>query len=325
MGQVECKAPQVRCKSSAAAGGDDDGDEAVAVTDDPDVLLALVQRSWRSIPAVRTGPAPPPVDLSGSSPPDPGAMKDAVPQTFDEMAGFNAVILMGPKAPELRMLPAMFGAMPGLVEAVGDAARLGRACADLARQLSEQGVSLEEAGKFKAVLVASLRSLLPRSWNAQYEVAWGWFWARAVKGIGAHMGGRAALVQSSWAKIPTEAAPAQEGGVQIPHTFEEMMMFNMMVMAGTQGPDMGWSAAMFPAMPALVGKVASLEELDAECGAVGGRILAAGATEEAVREFEAASQASLRSLLPTDWDSDHEAAWRWFWSRVSPRLCKHLR
>ena len=61
----------------------------------------------------------------------------------------------------------MFGAMPGLVDSVGDAARLGKACADLASQLSEQGVSLEEVGKYKPVLVASLRSLLPRSWDAQ--------------------------------------------------------------------------------------------------------------------------------------------------------------
>ena len=37
-------------------------------------------------------------------------------------------------------------------------------------------------------------------------------------------------------------------------------------------------------------------------------------------EFKAVMLASLRSLLPKDWDTHHEVAWNWLWENVERML-----
>ena len=39
-----------------------------------------------------------------------------------------------------------------------------------------------------------------------------------------------------------------------------------------------------------------------------------------LKEFRSVMFASLRSLLPTTWSSEHENAWAWFWGIVEKKV-----
>ncbi|CAK9033979.1 Uncharacterized protein SCF082_LOCUS20697, partial [Durusdinium trenchii] len=41
-------------------------------------------------------------------------------------------------------------------------------------------------------------------------------------------------------------------------------------------------------------------------------------------EFKAVTLASLRSLLPAEWDSEHEVAWAWLWENIEGLLSAML-
>merc|ERR1719215_838041 len=41
---------------------------------------------------------------------------------------------------------------------------------------------------YKAVMLASLRSLVPKDWNSDHEVAWSWLWENVERMIKAQMG-----------------------------------------------------------------------------------------------------------------------------------------
>ena len=41
-------------------------------------------------------------------------------------------------------------------------------------------------------------------------------------------------------------------------------------------------------------------------------------------EFKSCMLASLRSLLPKDWTTQHEVAWSWLWENVERTLMKNM-
>lgn len=322
MGQVECKPPEVRCKPRRAAGGELEDDEVGQVTDDPEILVQYVKTSWGMIPAERTGPPPPPPGDPSQMTPD--VLKSMVPHTFLEMASFNAGVMLGPDAPQMKMLQPICTAMPKLVAAAGDKAALKRECATLSASLVEFGVTTDHVASFRGVMLASLRSLLPRHWDPQHEVAWNWFWTNACKNVCGLMGIHASIVQSSWAKIkvPDPTSPMKPGSV--PETFPDMAGFNMMFLGRPDGPDMTWTSELFPQMANLVAVVDKPSGLDAICKSLGEKLKEKGVTPASIAEFQTVLLATMRALNPNDWDAAHEAAWTWFWDNVSRRLCLAL-
>merc|ERR1712012_531594 len=42
--------------------------------------------------------------------------------------------------------------------------------------------------EFKAVMLASLRSLVPKEWNTAHEVAWSWLWENVERLVKAQLG-----------------------------------------------------------------------------------------------------------------------------------------
>lgn len=45
-----------------------------------------------------------------------------------------------------------------------------------------------DLAEFKAVTLASLRSLLPERWDSEHEVAWGWLWENVEQLLRQNMG-----------------------------------------------------------------------------------------------------------------------------------------
>lgn len=96
-----------------------------------------------------------------------------VPTDFGGMFQFNLMV-MNKEASWMEEVLDVFDAM---VRNVGVTGRLNQECSilaiKLARRWSHTNIVL---ANFKPCMLASLRSLLPRIWDSNYEVAWNWLW-----------------------------------------------------------------------------------------------------------------------------------------------------
>eukprot|EP00434_Breviolum_minutum_P002803 symbB.v1.2.002464.t1/scaffold99.1/size346285/20 len=96
-----------------------------------------------------------------------------VPENFNEMFLFNAAVMgfnMG-----INWMVAVLDQFENMVLNASNTNRLQEECDVLALRL----IKIKEPvifAEFKAVMLASLRSLIPKVWGVEHEVAWTWFW-----------------------------------------------------------------------------------------------------------------------------------------------------
>lgn len=107
--------------------------------------------------------------------------------------------------------------------------------------------------------------------------------------------------------------------MKVPTTFNEMFLFNAAVMGfGEQS----WMQMVLQQFDKIVTNVANSYRLQEECDVLS-LVMAKYKGTIKLSEFKAVMLASLRSLVPKDWDSEHEVAWGWLWENVE-RMLKSL-
>lgn len=108
-------------------------------------------------------------------------------------------------------------------------------------------------------------------------------------------------------------------GMMVPNSFNDMFLFNAAVM-GLSNND--WMNLILDQLDAIALNVANPYRLQEECEVLA-LVLSRYQGSFVLSEFKAVVLASLRSLVSSDWDSDHEVAWNWLWQNVE-RLLKQL-
>mmetsp|Transcript_38853 Transcript_38853/g.91445 ORF Transcript_38853/g.91445 Transcript_38853/m.91445 type:complete len:1189 (-) Transcript_38853:271-3837(-) len=130
--------------------------------------------------------------------------------------------------------------------------------------------------------------------------------------------------QQDYSHAPTEASSNasqqkkwQEGGMaqqHIPQTFAEMFLFNATVMGFSSSL---WMREVLYAFNDIVLHISDCCRLQEECEALALKLRSCTHLSTVnFRDFKAVMLASLRSLLPREWDSTHEKAWSWLWDNV---------
>ncbi|CAE7916593.1 unnamed protein product [Symbiodinium sp. KB8] len=80
---------------------------------------------------------------------------------------------------------------------------------------------------------------------------------------------------------------------------------------------------MLYAMESLVPFIGNIDRVQEDCDVLTLTLAKHGNVN--LKEFRSVMFASLRSLLPTTWSSEHESAWAWFWSIVESQVEKNGR
>eukprot|EP00931_Biecheleriopsis_adriatica_P113517 TRINITY_DN8858_c0_g1_i1.p1 TRINITY_DN8858_c0_g1~~TRINITY_DN8858_c0_g1_i1.p1 ORF type:complete len:1115 (+),score=249.69 TRINITY_DN8858_c0_g1_i1:41-3346(+) len=125
--------------------------------------------------------------------------------------------------------------------------------------------------------------------------------------------------RSSGEEARTSGEAKNLSNTKVPTTFNEMFLFNGAVM------DFGnatWMQLVLEQFDAIVTNVANSYRLQEECDVLS-LVLAKYKGEINLPEFKAVMLSSLRSLVPKDWDTNHEVAWNWLWENVE-RMLKNL-
>eukprot|EP00933_Yihiella_yeosuensis_P010568 TRINITY_DN11722_c0_g2_i1.p1 TRINITY_DN11722_c0_g2~~TRINITY_DN11722_c0_g2_i1.p1 ORF type:complete len:1131 (-),score=238.54 TRINITY_DN11722_c0_g2_i1:158-3550(-) len=117
-----------------------------------------------------------------------------------------------------------------------------------------------------------------------------------------------------------EVGSGKHSGMTIPKTFDEMFLFNSVVMG--YGQDF-WMKEVLEAFDGIVSNVSNSSRLQEACDSLS---LSLGKYRGTINlpQFKAIMLASLRSLVPSAWDSDHEVAWTWLWENVERMLRNEL-
>jgi hypothetical protein len=82
-----------------------------------------------------------------------------------------------------------------IVRNVANSYRLQEECDVLSLRLAKCRGTIN-LPQYKAVMLASLRSLVPKDWNSAYEVAWGWLWENVERMLQALLGRPAVMEQN---------------------------------------------------------------------------------------------------------------------------------
>merc|ERR1719210_1342902 len=108
----------------------------------------------------------------------------SVPTTYNEMFMFNAAVMgFGDKA----WMNEVLISFDAIVRNVSNSGRLQEECDVLSLRISKYKGSIN-LPEYKAVMLASLRSLVPKDWNSAHEVAWSWLWENVERMIKSLMG-----------------------------------------------------------------------------------------------------------------------------------------
>jgi len=108
----------------------------------------------------------------------------SVPRTFNEMFLFNAIVMgFGGNL----WMGEVLASFDTIVTNVSNSYRLQEECDILSLHLSKHRGPIV-LSEFKAVMLASLRSLVPQEWNSAHEVAWSWLWENVERMLKAMMG-----------------------------------------------------------------------------------------------------------------------------------------
>lgn len=107
------------------------------------------------------------------------SLQTSIPTTFKDMFLFNAVVMGFTTGGWTQEVLNNFGS---LVANVADTSRLQSECQILAVRISKVAppgtVNLAE---YKACMLASLRSLLPKEWTTAHDIAWCWLWTNVER------------------------------------------------------------------------------------------------------------------------------------------------
>ncbi|CAE8611552.1 unnamed protein product [Polarella glacialis] len=96
-----------------------------------------------------------------------------VPTNYREMFEFNSAV-MGFSGSS--WLPEVLDSFDSIVVHAADSNRLQQECDLLAVRISKKVSGTVNLSQYKSCMLASLRSLLPKEWDSNYEVAWNWLW-----------------------------------------------------------------------------------------------------------------------------------------------------
>eukprot|EP00927_Polykrikos_kofoidii_P002426 TRINITY_DN1096_c0_g1_i13.p1 TRINITY_DN1096_c0_g1~~TRINITY_DN1096_c0_g1_i13.p1 ORF type:complete len:1086 (+),score=186.39 TRINITY_DN1096_c0_g1_i13:79-3336(+) len=110
-------------------------------------------------------------------------------------------------------------------------------------------------------------------------------------------------------------------GQNVPTTFPEMFQFNAAVMGF--GANI-WMNEVLATFHNIVTNVANPNRLEEECDFLLCRISKVSTGKINLAEFKSGMLASLRSLLPKDWTTQHEVAWSWLWELVEKNVMKNM-
>eukprot|EP00927_Polykrikos_kofoidii_P059274 TRINITY_DN54478_c0_g1_i1.p1 TRINITY_DN54478_c0_g1~~TRINITY_DN54478_c0_g1_i1.p1 ORF type:complete len:1099 (+),score=261.18 TRINITY_DN54478_c0_g1_i1:98-3394(+) len=96
-----------------------------------------------------------------------------MPQTFNDMFKMNAAVMGISNVGWMNLVLDQFDHM---VTNVTCCYRLQEECDILLLRLNSKEESDVNLQEFKTCMMAALRSILPKQWSTQHEVAWAWFW-----------------------------------------------------------------------------------------------------------------------------------------------------
>jgi hypothetical protein len=102
-----------------------------------------------------------------------------IPTTFYEMFAFNATVMGLGDRPWMNEVLLSFDNLVGNVENSG---RMAEECDVLVLRITKVADAADVVlGEFKACMLGSLRSLMPKDWSNTHEVAWSWIWENIEK------------------------------------------------------------------------------------------------------------------------------------------------
>jgi len=116
-----------------------------------------------------------------------------VPTTYNEMFGFNAAVMGLASSTWMGEVLQSFDA---IVVNVANSYRLQEECDILSLRIAKYKKGSINLSSYKAVMLASLRSLVPKDWNSAHEVAWEWLWENVERMLSSLMG-KPAVMQGS--------------------------------------------------------------------------------------------------------------------------------
>jgi len=112
-------------------------------------------------------------------------MAQNVPTTYTEMFMFNAAVMgIGQNQWMIEVL----SCFDNMVKNVANSARLQEECDVLVLRISRIQTGKVHLQEYKACMLASLRSLLPKDWSTAHEVAWSWLWENVERLLHKTMG-----------------------------------------------------------------------------------------------------------------------------------------
>jgi hemoglobin-like flavoprotein len=138
-----------------------------------------------------------------------------------------------------------------------------------------------------------------------------WSWKKAADSDGA------ANEMKETAADNKEETNGMALNTQVPTNYEDMFMFNAAVMGFAKS---AWMKEVLMSFDTIVTHVSNSYRLQEECDVLSLRIAKYKGGNINFPEYKAVMLASLRSLVPKDWDSNHEVAWSWLWENVERML-----
>ncbi|CAK0847963.1 unnamed protein product [Prorocentrum cordatum] len=140
----------------------------------------------------------------------------------------------------------------------------------------------------------------------------GWF----ASGGGGQDGNGVHVGTGKGNKESADADSSSFRNTSVPTTYNEMFAFNAAVMGFGQNV---WMNEVLASFDTIVTNVSNSYRLQEECDVLSLRIAKYKGTVN-LSEYKAVMLASLRSLVPKDWNSNHEVSWSWLWENVERML-----
>lgn len=108
----------------------------------------------------------------------------------------------------------------------------------------------------------------------------------------------------------------EKHAAKVPTSFNDMFLFNAAVMGFSESK---WMKDILTHLDDIAVHVANSARLQEECDVMS-MVLAKYKGVIHLYEFKAVMLASLRSVVPQDWDMEHETAWIWLWENIERML-----
>jgi hypothetical protein len=99
-----------------------------------------------------------------------------VPTNYSDMFRFNAAVMGFGTTGSTIWMEEVLACFDNIVTNVANSARLQQECDILALRISQKATSQVNLAEYKSCMLASLRSLLPKTWDSVHEAAWAWLW-----------------------------------------------------------------------------------------------------------------------------------------------------